>query len=499
MKLLSQLLLIILLPFFAICQEKKSEITITGKITGKIPETIEYTLPVNGIDYFGFINSVQPDSLGNFQIKLVLDKTSFIELSTNYKSYGTLIAETKMNYKVYINTESNDNKFRVESKNEKGQQLYNKIPNRNMIVGDGHFELESQTYLKDSVIADIKQKIEQRREIEIAEFKKLLKSKIISKHFYALVQTDRDYYYKGMQGSVSFINYLNTERNKNKLSKEQYTELWSSIFVSNPETNPELLRSPWFFYYIQNYLRYKELIIEAISTTALTEFHKQGLIHTHNIDNAKKYLSGQQLEYYYAAYIYYEAINKNYEKELITLFEQFKTEYHSSPHITFLEPVIIPVIAFHKKQAEALSEKTKFIDSPTTINSVKEALKGLNGKQYYIDIWATWCGPCKTEFKDNAKLYQLLKSKKITMVYISIDKESRENQWKDMIHFYNLEGYHIRANEKLDADLRNLYGNQSMGIPWHFLTDENGNIIKKSVSGPSEIENLEKQLNEANP
>lgn len=486
---LSQLLLIILLPLFAICQEKKIDITITGKITGKIPETIEYTLPVNGVDYFGFTNSVQPDSLGNFLIKFLLNKTSFIELSTNYNSYGTLIAEKGMNYNIYIDTESKDNKFKVESKNKKGQALYNQITNRSMIAGDGHFEVESRKYNKDIIVSDIKQKIQHSEEIEIAGFKKLLKEKNISKDFYNLVQADRNYFHKGIQGSLGFINYLNTEGNKNTLTPAQYTELWSEIFVSNPVTNPELLSSPWFFYYIQNYLRYKELIIEAKSTSDLSELHKQGLIHTHNINNAKKHLSGQQLEYYYAAYMYYEAINKNYEKELIILFEQFKAEYPSSPYTPFLEPAIIPVIAFHKKQAEPLSEKTKFIDNATTINSLKDALKGLNGKQYYIDIWATWCGPCKAEFKDNAKLYQLLKSKNITMVYISIDKESRENQWKDMIHFYNLEGYHIRANEKLDANLRNLYGNQSMGIPWHFLADENGNIIKKSVSGASEIEN----------
>lgn len=59
--------------------------------------------------------------------------------------------------------------------------------------------------------------------------------------------------------------------------------------------------------------------------------------------------------------------------------------------------------------------------------------------------------------------------------------KNREKQWREMIHFYNLEVNHIRTNEKLDADLRISYENESMGIPWHFLTDKNGNIIKKKI------------------
>jgi len=85
------------------------------------------------------------------------------------------------------------------------------------------------------------------------------------------------------------------------------------------------------------------------------------------------------------------------------------------------------------------------------------------------------------------------------MIYISIDKENRDKQWQEMIHFYNLEGYHIRANEKLYADLLKLYDSQSFGIPWHFLADNDGDIKQKHVSGPSEIENLEKQLNRNYP
>lgn len=494
MKQYFRLILLLLLPLYSIGQIKKDHIEIIGKITGNLPDIIEYTLPINGIDYFGFTNSVQPDSLGNFQISLPLGKTSFIDLSNKNKSFGTLIAEPGMIYKIHINTEVKENQFRVASKNEKGQLLYNQIPNR-MSVG-GHFEVETKEYLKDSVPSNIKQQIKKSQEIELEGFKKLLKDKTISKNFYNLVRTDREYFYKGIQGSVSFINLLNLPYKENKLSEEQYKELWSEIFESNPVTNPEILSSSWFFHYAENYLRYKDLIIEGTTLTALSEINKQGLTHTHNINNAKKYLSGPQLEYYFAAYIHFETINKNYEKELITLFEQFKKEYPSSPYTPFLEPVIIPVLVFHKRQEEPLNEKIKFIPNSSTVNSVKEAIKGLYGKKFYVDIWATWCGPCKAEFKDNTKLYQLLKSKNITMVYISIDKESRENQWHDMIHFYNLEGIHIRANEKLNTDLINLYGNSSLAIPWHFLTDENGNVIKKRLSGASEVENLEKQLNE---
>ncbi|MEL1254578.1 TlpA disulfide reductase family protein [Flavobacterium sp. DGU38] len=495
---LSQLILIMLLGTFAICHGKRSDIIIIGKITGKIPETIEYTLPISGIDFIGFKNSVQPDSSGNFQIKLNTEKACFIELFTHFNSYGVIIAEAGMNYEVFINTEIKENKFKVVSKNEKGQALYNQIPNRSMLIG-GHFELETKKYSKDSIVSEIKQKLEQKKETEIIEFQKLLKNKIISKNFYNLVQSDRNYYYKGAQGSLAFVNYLLSAQNKNSLSPEQYKELWKEIFESNPVHSSDLLTSPWFYYYTENYLRYQELIVKETTTAAISQYRKQGLIHTHNISNAKKHLTGEQLEYYIAAYIYYETINKNYEKELITLFEQFKTEYPSSPYTLFLEPEIISIIAFHKKKEEPVNDKIKFIGNLTNINSVKDIAKELSGKQYYIDIWATWCSPCKAEFKDNTKLYELLKSKNITMVYISIDKENRENQWKDMTHFYNLEGYHIRANERLDADLRTLYGNQSMGIPWHFLTDENGVIIKKSLKGPSEIESLEKQLNEVNP
>jgi thiol-disulfide isomerase/thioredoxin len=474
-------------------QEAPTETTITGKITGKIPDRIEYTLPINGVSYFGFENSVQPDSLGDFEITLAVDSACFIEFSNGYDAFGTVIAEPGMNYTLLIDTENTENKFNIECENKAGQQLYNQNTNRSMITG--HFEEESRKYRNDSILSEIKQSIKQSEESEMAEYRELLNAKVISADFYKLVSTDRSYFYAGAQTSIAFINYLLSERAQNILDEQEYTNLWNDALQSYPISNPDLMRSPWFFYYIQSYLRYKELIEDNTDVNTLSEIRKQGLIHTHNINLAEKYLTGKQLEYYCAAYIYYEAVNKNYEEELIALFEQFKKDYPASGYTPFIESEIIPIVTFHKKQNETLNEGIHILDNAENINSLKEAVKGLKANRVYVDVWASWCGPCKKEFQHNEKLYELLKNKEVTMLYLSVDKEERKETWLEMIKYYELEGYHIRVNDKLRNDLLNLRGNDAFGIPWHILTDGDGNIIIKYASSPSDIQNLEKQLN----
>jgi len=72
--------------------------------------------------------------------------------------------------------------------------------------------------------------------------------------------------------------------------------------------------------------------------------------------------------------------------------------------------------------------------------------------------------------------------------------KNREKQWREMIHFYNLAGNHIRTNEKLDADLRISYENDLWEFRGISLLMKTEILLKKNLSGPSEIENLEKQL-----
>lgn len=489
--------LYILIILLSACtnHEKDNQIIITGKITGEIPEKIEYTLPIDNINYFGFKNSVIPDSLGNFKIELPIEKTSFIEFFNVYDSYGVIVAEPSMNYSVFINTQDKDNRFHVKSENDQGQNLFNHISKNSILRGSGHFMSEGDKHLKDSIPARIKEDIKKKIEDDITNFTELLNSNLISEEFYKLASADITYYYAGAQTSVALANYIYNETGRPiSLNKEEYETLWKESFETYPISNPDLTRSTWFFFYIQSYLGYKNLV-EDYNYDNTNETVKQEKTHSDVINIAKKYLTGKQLEYYYAAYLYDTAIYKNYEKELITLFKQFKEDYPSSKYTSFVESEIIPIIAFHKKQNETLNENIHFVENAGNINTLKEAIKNLNTNKVYVDVWATWCSPCKDEFKYNKELYELLKTKNITMLYLSVDKDNKHEAWKDMIKYYELEGYHIRINEKFYNELMDIRGRENaFYIPWHFTTDGEGKIIDINASGPSDILKLKKQL-----
>ena len=124
---MKRITIFIFLMFFVLtaCRTNKNKVVITGNIIDKSHAGIEYTVPLNGICYFGFKESLSPDSLGNFKILIDADKPCIIEFLKDFKSYGVVIIEPGMNYDISINTELKEGAFKIRCKNEAGQELYN--------------------------------------------------------------------------------------------------------------------------------------------------------------------------------------------------------------------------------------------------------------------------------------------------------------------------------------------------------------------------------------
>lgn len=133
-----------------------------------------------------------------------------------------------------------------------------------------------------------------------------------------------------------------------------------------------------------------------------------------------------------------------------------------------------------------------------TINTLADLSKVdvFDQKILYIDIWATWCGPCIGEFKHKDKVHELLLNyKNVIPLYISIDEDSNDAAWKEKTKAFNLNGYHLRANNKLVTDINEkLYEGRGIGVPRYILMDKDGNILDKDLSRPGNIDKLKQEL-----
>lgn len=111
------------------------------------------------------------------------------------------------------------------------------------------------------------------------------------------------------------------------------------------------------------------------------------------------------------------------------------------------------------------------------------SLEDLKGKYVYVDVWATWCGPCKVEIPFLKEVEEKYHGKNIEFVSISIDRIKDHEKWKKMIVEKALGGTQLFA----DADWKSQFVQDYMikGIPRFILIDPEGNIVTPDAPRPS--------------
>ena len=114
------------------------------------------------------------------------------------------------------------------------------------------------------------------------------------------------------------------------------------------------------------------------------------------------------------------------------------------------------------------------------------SLSDLKGKVLYIDVWATWCGPCIKEFPFLKKLIEDYKDKDIEFVSISIDSKNQYDKWRKMVAEKNIGGLQLYDAEGLSSSFMRAF---SVGlIPRFMMLDAEGKIITARAPRPSSKE-----------
>lgn len=118
------------------------------------------------------------------------------------------------------------------------------------------------------------------------------------------------------------------------------------------------------------------------------------------------------------------------------------------------------------------------------INGKKVSLDDFKGKLVYIDVWATWCGPCIQEIPALKQLKEDYKSKNVEIISISIDVQKDLDKWKKMVADKQLKGTQLFADNDWKSEFVKAYGIDA--IPRFLLIDKNGNILSADAPRPSD-------------
>jgi thiol-disulfide isomerase/thioredoxin len=123
------------------------------------------------------------------------------------------------------------------------------------------------------------------------------------------------------------------------------------------------------------------------------------------------------------------------------------------------------------------------------------SLDDLKGKYVYIDVWATWCGPCKAEIPFLKEVEKAYHDKNIAFLSVSIDEAKNHDKWKEMVADKELGGIQVFADNDWKSEFVQAY--KINGIPRFILIDPAGNIVAADAPRPSS-EELKSLLNELN-
>ena len=117
------------------------------------------------------------------------------------------------------------------------------------------------------------------------------------------------------------------------------------------------------------------------------------------------------------------------------------------------------------------------------VNGTELDMAEYKGKFLYIDMWASWCGPCKLEMKHMKTLSESYSPNDVVFISLSVDEKDKINDWKSNIDELEM----TWVNGILEGGFEDKFCDSYsiIAIPRYILVDRSGNVISHNAPRPT--------------